>query len=424
MNNLRPAVPVLRAGITLLLTLLCSLYAFRAAAYDEMGATADDADIVVGCLFPMSGRAGVLGRDSVVGIKLGLEYLAREPGNWPKLRVVLGDTKSKRATAVGVAERFINDYSAGFLCGVVNSSVAVEVSELSRERGVIMIGTDHASSRLTGELLHKGYFRVTNDSWQSMAAGALYVKERFADTLARRPLSLAYLGPDYEYGYQVWSDFRSALDRFGVPYEVVRVLWPNLNEPDYSRYISELISAKPDLVVNSLWGGDIVAFVNQAIETPLFKTTTFANFEKGGDYEIFSQLGAKMPQGLLLSSRHHVNWPDTELNRWFVNQFHNETGYFPSSGAEGAFAGILAIAQAGRAVGPPYNDREALIAALEGMKIKLPEDPDGFTSTIDPVTHQIQQVMAVGETVENRAYPPARVMLGNWRVYYPRDLER
>ncbi|MBR9885976.1 MAG: ABC transporter substrate-binding protein, partial [Oceanospirillales bacterium] len=68
--------------------------------------------------------------------------------------------------------------------------------------------------------------------------------------------------------------------------------------------------------------------------------------------------------------------------------------------------------------------REALIAALEGMKIKLPEDPDGFTSTIDPVTHQIQQVMAVGETVENRAYPPARVMLGNWRVYYPRDLER
>jgi len=72
-------------------------------------------------------------------------------------------------------------------------------------------------------------------------------------------------------------------------------------------------------------------------------------------------------------------------------------------------------------VGNP-NDTEALVKALEGMKIKLPEDPEGFTSYIDPATHQIVQVQAIGETIANDKFPPAKRMLGNWKVYKAEDL--
>ncbi len=38
----------------------------------ELGATRQEADATVGCLFPMSGRGGLYGRDSAVGVELAL----------------------------------------------------------------------------------------------------------------------------------------------------------------------------------------------------------------------------------------------------------------------------------------------------------------------------------------------------------------
>lgn len=394
------------------------------ASAEALGASAEQADITVGCLYPMSGRAGVLGRDSVVGIRLALKYLEEQAQpDRPRLRILLGDTKSKLSTAATLARRFVEDEGASFLCGVVNSSVAIEVTSIAKSAGAFFVGTDHASSRLTGEFFHDRYFRVTNDTRQSMTAGALFIKDYFADHLAKKPLRISYLGPDYEYGYQVWTDFREALERFGVNYEIAGALWPRLSEPDYSHYINELISEKPDLVVNSLWGGDFVAFVTQATDTKLFKTSRFANFEKGGDYEIFAQLGDQMPLGLLLASRHHNNWPETPFNRWFVDEFHREAGYYPSSGAQGAFTGILAIAEAVKNAGSNFREPAAIEQAFEQLTLTTPEDPDGFQSTMDPDSHQIRQVMAIGETVPDERYPPAKVMLGNWHIYYPADLE-
>lgn len=389
----------------------------------ELGASEEQADITVGCLYPMSGRAGVLGRDSVVGIRLAIKYLEEQATpDSPRLRILLGDTKSKLSTASTLARRFIEDEGASFLCGVVNSSIAIEVTSIAKSAGVFFVGTDHASSRLTGEFFHDRYIRVTNDTRQSMTAGALFIKDYFSDHLAQKPLRISYLGPDYEYGYQVWTDFREALERFGVNYEIAGVLWPKLSEPDYSHYINELIRQKPDLVVSSLWGGDFVAFVTQATDTELFKTSRFANFEKGGDYEIFAQLGSKMPLGLLLASRHHNNWPETEFNQWFVEEFHREAGYYPSSGAQGAFTGIVAIAEALKKSGT-NKDPAAIEQAFEQLTLTTPEDPAGFQSTMDPESHQIRQVMAIGETVPDERYPPAKVMLGNWHIYYPADLE-
>jgi ADP-glucose pyrophosphorylase len=65
------------------------------------------------------------------------------------------------------------------------------------------------------------------------------------------------------------------------------------------------------------------------------------------------------------------------------------------------------IAEAIRKVGNA-NDTEALVKALEGMKIQCPEDPPGFTSYIDPKTHQIVQIQAIGTTVKNEKFPPAK----------------
>lgn len=391
------------------------------AAELALGASKEQAQTTVGCLFPMSGRGGLYGQDSVIGIQLAFEHLNKLNQQQSSLRVLVADSSSKASKATRQVRDFVRNDGVRFICGVVNSAIALQVAQVADEEKVFFIGTDHASSRLTEQGSNPYYFRVNNNSKQSMDAAALYIKETFGQRPPKKPLRLAYIGPDYDYGYQAWKDLRRGLDKQEISYQVETVLWPKLYEPDYSPFLRVLLDKDVDLVVNALWGGDLVAFIQQANLTPLFKHARFANFDTGGNYEVLSALGEGMPAGLILSSRHHNNWPETEYNRWFVERFFALSGRYPSYAAEGAYSGILAIATALRTAGANADD-ETMRQALSELELKLPEDPPGFASFMNPTNHQLQQVIAIGETVPDQRYSPARMMLGHWRVYPPTAL--
>lgn len=394
-------------------------WAVPAMARTELGAPAGEADVTVGCMYPMTGRSGIYGRDSVGGIRVALERLAAEGGKRaaPRIRVIVEDYASKVSYAVRIAEDFVRRDHARFLCGVVSSGVGQAVSRFAAEHDVIFVGTDHASSRLTIEQLHRRYFRVSNDTYASMSAGARYLADLQRRTRWKR---LAFIGADYDYGHVSLEDLRSSLDALGVRYEMVGEFWPKLYEPDYSPYIRALQAARPDVVVAALWGGDFIAFLQQAAATDFFERIRLANFDTGGNYDVMVALGEKPPPGLILSARHHNNWPDTPLNRWFVSTFHALEGRYPTYAAEGAYSGIMAIASAVRKAGG-VGSTDRLVQALEGLVLELPEDPPGYQSRIDPESHQIAQAQAIGEVVPDGTFPPAKVMLGRW-VVYPADL--
>ena len=401
--------------------LLLSHAGMAQAGRVELGAAATQADLTLGCLYPMTERAAIYGQDSIAGIQVALGELQaeREAGQQlPRLRVIIDDDQSKASYGTSLARAFIRKDGVQVLCGMVSSGVAIAVSQLAREEKVLMIGTDHASSRMTLENGHRYYFRMTNDTWTSMAAGAHYLKALQARTGWKR---LAFIGPDYEYGHVSRDDLHEALRQLGVKFEDVTELWPRLYEPDYSAYIAALEQARPDIIVSALWGGDFHAFVKQAAGTRLFETSRLANFDTGGNYDFLVALGDKAPPGLILSARHHNNWPDTPRNRSFVDRFHTLTGRYPTYAAEGAYSGVMALARASQKAGGA-TDTESLVNALEGLEIALPEDPPGFVSRIDPLTHQIQQAQAVGTPVRNDDYPPAKLMLGDWSVYSAQDL--
>lgn len=408
-----------RCGRLALAALLA--WPLAAQARIEFGAAPAAADATVGCMFPLAGRAAIYGRDSIAGMKLALADLAAEvpAGSAPRLRILVEDDRSKASVATRIAENFISRDKARFLCGIVSSGVAQAVSRVSRERRVIMIGTDHASSRLTIEDFHSHYFRVSNDTWTSMAAGARYLADLQKKNGWKR---LAFIGPDYDYGHIAWRDLEDALNGAGVSYKMAGHLWPRLYEPDYTAYIAELLAAKPDVVVTALWGGDFIAFLKQAMSSGLLEKTRLANFDTGGNFDVLASLGEQIPSGLILSARHHNNWPDTARNRKFVDDFHRLEGRFPTYAAEGAYSGIMAIGRAMLLAGKRASN-ERLIHTLEGLHLALPEDPEGYVSHIDPETHQIVQAQAIGEVVADSAFPPSKAMLGHWVVYRAEDLQ-
>jgi branched-chain amino acid transport system substrate-binding protein len=373
--------------------------------------------VKVGCLYPLTGPGALYGRDSAVAIRLAVDHIENlQPAGYPQIDVLVADSRSKSLRSIQIARRFVEDDQVDFLCGVVSSSIARSVSAVAREKEVFFIGTDHASPNLTSEDLHPFYFRLNNGSRQSMQAGARYISETYAHR--SKPLKIAFIGPDYEYGYQAWDDLQRFLRANGVPFENVGEFWPRVFETDLAPYISALTRTKPDIVINGQWGLDLVTFVKQADQQGLFSITQFMNFDAGGNYEVFAELGNDMPLGLVLSARHHVNWPPTVQNQDFVQKFYERAGRYPSYAAQGAYSGILAIAEAVRKAGGT-GDKERLRVALETLELSLPEDPEGFKSRMDPITHQLLQVQAIGRTVFSNAYPPATVQLGEWSIYHP-----
>lgn len=397
----------------------CLAVALLAFIAVPMAQAAEEKLIRVGAMYPMTGRAGLYGKDSVAAAEMAIDEVnAKGIADGYKIDAVFTDSKTKPAYAVRVANRYIAEDKVHFLFGVVSSGVGLAVTEISKQNKVIFIGTDHAATELTVDNFQPYYFRVSNETFQSMAAGALYLKE-MAETKPWK--KIAFIGPDYAYGHSQWNELRYNLDRLEVPYEVVGEYWPKLYAPDYSAFITSIINDKPDILVAGFWGGDTVAFIKQAKAYGLFEKMTYFHPDAGGNYELMSAMGDELPEGLILSARHHNNWPETDKNRAFVEEFKKRTGRYPTYAAVGAYAGIHAIAQAVEKVGNP-DDTEALIKALEGMELPLPEDPDGFTSVINPETHQILQVQAIGTTVANSDFPPATRMLGNWKIYQGKDI--
>ena len=367
--------------------------------------------IKIGALYPMSGRGGLYGQDSEAAIKIAVEEVNAKglPGG-KKLEVKVIDDQSKPAYAVTVAKRYITEDKVNFLMGVVSSAVALAVTEVSKEYKSIFVGTDHGATDLTANAFQKYYFRVNNNTYQSMMAGAMYLKEMGGSK------KIAFIGPDYAYGRDQLAELKYGFKKLGVKADFVGEFWPKLYEPDYTSYITAIIAAKPDILVSGFWGGDTVAFIKQAKAYGLFKKMKYAHFDAGGNYELFSALGDDCPEGLILGSKHHNNWPDTKENKQFVAKFHKATGRYPSYAAQGAYVGILFIAEAVKKVGNAENT-EALVKAMEGMKLKMPEDPAGFTSFIDPATHQMVQTESIGITEKNSKYPPAKYMLGKFKDY-------
>lgn len=365
--------------------------------------------LTVGCLYPLQGRGARFGHDSIIAAEMAAEEINAGGGVLGrKIRLLFADDRGDPTYAVKTAVRYIEEDLVDFLMGVVSSAVALAVNEVSRQHRKVFIGTDHASSRVTIENFQRYYFRVSPSTIQSMRAGALYCSRQ-------RWESYFYIGPDYEYGHRQWEDFRDFLAELRPDVRVAGQRWPRLYEPDYTAHIEAALRTCPDVVVHGFWGGDAVAFTRQALAAGLHERSRLVSFDAGGNYEVFEALGDLVPEGLILSARHHNNWPETERNRRFVEAFHTRSARYPSYAAHGAYVGVGFIARAVERAGTA-DDPEAFIQAAEGLFFESPGDREGVRSWVRAIDHQIVRDYAVGVTEVNARFPPATRMLGGWTV--------
>ena len=353
--------------------------------------------IKLGGMLPLSGRAADLGVTCKQGAELAVKQSNAKGGVLgKKLDLRIADSKANVQELVSLSNRYIQRDGVNFLFGVVSSAGVLAVSQVAKQQKTIFMATVASTDTATKEKWNRYIFRSGTCNSQEANSLAMYAAKD------KKLVKYYNIGPDYEYGRTMWALFKKRMAKENPQAEFIGEQWPKLFAPDYTPYINAILAAKPDAVFCSLWGGDLVAFIKQAIPYGLFKKTKWI-IATGGDNTVAQALGKNMPTGMIVDNRYYFYWPDTKRNQDFVKAYRAAYKDYPSAWAEEGYDGVYFIADAIKKAGSLDTDK--VITALEGLTINAPRGK----ATLRKEDHQLSCDFMVGETMFTKKYPFAIV---------------
>jgi len=173
--------------------------------------------------------------------------------------------------------------------------------------------------------------------------------------------------------------------------------WWKVGEPDFTPYITAILSAKPDAVIVATGGRDCVPFLKAAKATGFNEKVPFY-MHTATELSTLKPLGLDAPEGVLGTSNYFFYFPDTPENKKFVEDFKAAYGREP---AVGAVYGYMAAAFIQKAYAKADKfDTEKFIDALEGMTVDTPVGP----VTMRAYDHQAMLPMFMGVTKKAGGY--------------------
>jgi branched-chain amino acid transport system substrate-binding protein len=185
---------------------------------------------------------------------------------------------------------------------------------------------------------------------------------------------IAGINQNYAWGQDSWNDFEAAMKVLKPDVQVTTSQMPKLLAGQYGAEISALMSGRPDVIHSSFWGGDLDAFVLQAVPRgALKKTTAVLTCGETATHKLAGQI----PDGTIIGARgpHGAYAPDNELNRWFRTAYQDRFVLYPNYPAYHMSQAILGLKSAyekaqGGGAGAPGQDQ--IIAAFEGLAFETP----------------------------------------------------
>jgi len=188
--------------------------------------------------------------------------------------------------------------------------------------------------------------------------------------------------------------------------QIVSEGWPKLGTTDFATHITKAISAKPDLLVSSVWGGDYVAMYKQALRYDMFKKMKFASTIAFGVAP--HAIGKDHPEGAIagVHSNYYFNFPPNgkwPLNDTFVKKYFDRWKEYPNFQAEGAYVTMNmlddAITRANKLMGG-WPDDDAIIGQLENLGHS---GPAGYVY-FRPDNHQAYKDAVTGFSINSKEY--------------------
>ncbi len=181
------------------------------------------------------------------------------------------------------------------------------------------------------------------------------------------------MGPDYLFGYQCWEYFQKFLRprKQDVAFATdAEIKYAPVSVTDFGEYLDKVVDSKADGVLISLYGGNLVDFVRQAIKRNFFDGSRTVLMNLAYSADVMFGLGLDMPKGIWLGGLYWFQANDSPVNKRFVDDYMAAYKVFPDYNAHGAYSGVKAYAEAVTKAGT--TDKKKVIKALEGLLLELP----------------------------------------------------
>ncbi|GAB5469584.1 MAG: ABC transporter substrate-binding protein [Rhodospirillales bacterium] len=357
--------------------------------------------IKIGVPTILSGRVAILGQSSIAGMMVPLRAINEQGGiDGRMLEVVSRDSRGKPDEAARMTRDLVNNEGCEIILNAEASGATFAVNETVRDIKRFCVHSISETSSLTADPKNRvpWAFRAARQGIHDAIGGGLYAagvaKENNIKTWAT-------CSPDYAYGRANTEEFMQYVKLFAPDTEVTTQTWPKLFQPDYTENITALLNAQPDALYSCLWGGDLVAFMDQASLYGLFDQ--FQAFAVNlSDYPVIQAI-KNLPGGIHAGSRYNADIPNTDANHQWYETYMASSDVLPTNWSWESATAMTYIIEALKATGG-NTDAEKLAEATAGRTIESPFGTKG-TLTMRAEDHTlVDYVVGYGLTEPSPPY--------------------
>lgn len=330
--------------------------------------------IKIGVPTILSGRVAILGESTVAGAMCTVRRVNAAGGiDGRMLELVVRDSRGKPDEAARMTRDLVNNEGCEIILDGEASSGSFAVNEVIRDIKRVCVHTNSEASSLTADPKNRipWAFRTARQGIHDAVGGGIYAAAVAKEKGLKK---WATISPDYAYGRENTAEFMEYLKIFAPEVEIIEQTWPKLFQPDYTENITAVLNKAPQAVYSCLWGGDLVAFSDQASLYGLFNQ--FETFAVNlGDYPVIRAVKS-VPKGIHSGSRYHKDIPNTPENEAWYTDFMANSKVLPTNWSWETATGMDFIVAGLQATGG-NTDTEKLAAAIAGKTIKSPFGVDG-----------------------------------------------
>ena len=340
-----------------------ALVAFAAFGF-ATSALADDKNVKIGVLNDMNSLyADIGGPNSVVAANMAVEDSGLRAKGWT-IDVISGDHQNKPDVGVNISRQWIDNDKVDLIADTPNSGVALAVSNVAREKNIIMLNSGAATADLTGKYCNANTISYTFDTYMLANGTGKALTKAGGD-------SWFFLTADYAFGHALERDTSAVVTANGG--KVLGDVKHPLNTSDFSSFLLQAQSSKAKIVGLANAGGDTTNAIKQASEFGLV-----AGGQKLAALLLFINdvhaLGLKTAQGLTFTESFY--WDLNDQTRAWSNRFIklSPKGTMPSMTVAGVYAGVLHYLKALEALGDNPHDGAKVVAKMK----EIPTDDPLF----------------------------------------------
>lgn len=336
------------------MTLAASI-GLASSAYAQTASISDDV-VKIGVMTDMSGQfSHESGEGSVTAVKMAVEDFGGKVLGKP-IEVIVADHQNRNEVAIAKAREWYDVAKVDLIANLINSSIALAVTNVAQEKNRIAIVNGSGSSRLTNDSCTPNSIHYAYDTYAlAQGTGKALIKEGLD--------SWYFLTADYAFGHALESDTANVVKANGG--KVVGSIRYPIDTADHSSFLLQAQASKSKVVAVA---GSGTTFINAVKSAKDFGLTD------GGKQTIagllvwitdIDSMGLSTAQGLLLTNAFY--WDRDEETRAFSKRFFAKMKRMPHMGDAGDYSSTMHYLNAIKAAGT--DDAKTVMAKMREMPV-------------------------------------------------------